>query len=354
MKHVVCYSFTEKGKELGEKISLCKKYKSVHFYNAGIKGGIHARIFEDFKTQDALIFISSTGIAVRMIKDYIKDKTCDPAVIVIDDTGKFVIPLLSGHIGGANGLAEDIAAFIGGQCVITTASDNRNIQAGDLFAQKNGYTISSIDDAKKITSLMVNGKTVGFYSDYSCKNKLPPVIHYPALIRLDRKLPKPHIPETVEGVIIVSQKKIEELPPFLTAKPFVRLVPRTLNVGIGLKKGADKALVREAVKKALSSIGKDIAEIRAVASIDIKKEEKGLIEFAKEINAPLSFFPGSKIRQIENRFSKSQFVKDITGVYNVSASCASLLGGTVILDKFCCSGVTVSAALYEGLTSAAK
>ena len=338
MKNIVCYSFTEKGKELGKKIAQYKKYAAAHFHNAETDGGIKALLSADFKTKDALIFISSAGIAVRMIKDLIKTKTTDPAVIVINDTGKFVIPLLSGHVGGANRIAAELAAFIGGQCIITTASDNRSIEAVDLFAQKNGYTILSQADAKKITQLMVNGKTVGFYFDEECAEKRPPAIDYPDLIFLSDKPPT----KAIDGTIIISKKPPEKLPAFLTECSFVLLVPRTLNVGIGLKKGAGKTAVKHAVEKALASVGKNIGEIRALASIDIKKEENGLIEFAKEINAALFFFSADAIKRVEDKFSKSLFVKKTVGVYNVSAPCACLLGGTVILDKFKYQGVTVS------------
>lgn len=165
MKKIAVYSFTEKGNLLGEKLSgLEDDFIIDHFYNAKTAGGIRSLIPDDFKNRDALIFISSTGIAVRMIKDYIKDKTQDPAVLVIDDLGRFVISLLSGHLGGANALTERIAKLLGAVSVITTASDGRNIEAVDLFAQKNNYAILSMEDAKIITSLMVDGKTIGFYS----------------------------------------------------------------------------------------------------------------------------------------------------------------------------------------------
>ena len=165
MKKIAVYSFTEKGNLLGEKLSgLEDDFIIDHFYNAKTAGGIRSLIPDDFKNRDALIFISSTGIAVRMIKDYIKDKTQDPAVLVIDDMGRFVISLLSGHLGGANALTEKIAKLLGAVSVITTASDGRNIEAVDLFAQKNNYAILSMEDAKIITSLMVDGKAIGFYS----------------------------------------------------------------------------------------------------------------------------------------------------------------------------------------------
>ena len=336
MKKIAVYSFTEKGKLLGEKLSGLDS-QIEHFYNAKTAGGIRSLIPDDFKNRDALIFISSTGIAVRMIKDYIKDKTQDPAVLVIDDLGRFVISLLSGHLGGANALTEKIAKLLGAVSVITTASDGRNIEAVDLFAQKNNYAILSMEDAKVITSLMVDGKAIGFCSE----DKAPP-INYPHLFILQEKDFNSHFKALIEekkleGLIIVSNKKRETVSALSRPLPIVHLV-------IGLKKGVDKETVAEAVKKALDSINKDLMAVKAIASIDLKQNEKGLLEFAKELKISPVFFSKSQIEKIEDNFEKSEFVKKTVGVYNVSAPSAFLLGGKIILDKFKHEGVTVSVA----------
>ena len=383
MKKIAVYSFTEKGNLLGEKLSgLADDFIIEHFYNAKTAGGIRSLIPDDFKNRDALIFISSTGIAVRMIKDYIKDKTQDPAVLVIDDLGRFVISLLSGHLGGANALTEKIAKLLGAVSVITTASDGRNIEAVDLFAQKNNYAILSMEDAKVITSLMVDGKAIGFYScggfntptlcavtkgikadcnhlmrtTYSdacvgvvdSEDKTPP-INYPHLFILQEKDFNSHLKalteeKKLEGLIIVSNKKRETVSALSRPLPIVHLVPKNLNLGIGLKKGVDKETVAEAVKKALDSINKDLIAVKAIASIDLKQNEKGLLEFAKELKITPVFFSKSQIEKIEDNFEKSEFVKRTVGVYNVSAPSAFLLGGKIILDKFKHEGVTVSVA----------
>ena len=345
MKKIAVYSFTEKGNLLGEKLSgLEDDFIIDHFYNAKTAGGIRSLIPDDFKNRDALIFISSTGIAVRMIKDYIKDKTKDPAVLVIDDLGRFVISLLSGHLGGANALTEKIAKLLGAVSVITTASDGRNIEAVDLFAQKHNYAIFSMEDAKVITSLMVDGKAIGFCSE----DKAPP-INYPYLFILQEKDFNSHFKalteeKKLEGLIIVSNKKREAVSALSRSLPIVHLVPKNLNLGIGLKKGVDKETVAEAVKKALDSINKDLMAVKAIASIDLKQNEKGLLEFAKELKISPVFFSKSQIEQIEDNFEKSEFVKKTVGVYNVSAPSAFLLGGKIILDKFKHEGVTVSVA----------
>lgn len=359
---IVCYSFTSSGKIIGEKIKehfcISGKTETEHFCNSEIQGGIKSLVQNDFKNKNALIFISSTGIAIRMIKNYIEDKTTDPAVIVIDDMGKYIIPILSGHIGGANELAKTISKIIGGQAIITTASDARNIEAVDIFAKRNNYAITAMEDAKKITAYMVEGKRIILYSDCTTTSSIlnsKKIIQYPNLIVCGQDLwtTKNGIEKNIHtemqkasGIIIVSENACADLPKELYALnlPCVKLVPRTINLGIGLRRGIAEAVIRSAAEKALGSIGKSIYAVNKIGSIDIKKDEAGLIAFAKHLKTDLIFFTKEEIEKVENKFSKSEFVKQTVGVYNVSAPAAFLLGGNMVIDKFTYEGVTVSAA----------
>lgn len=353
-KTIVCYSFTENGKMLGEKlagIAASSEYLHTeieHIYNAETKGGIKSRVKGDFKNKAALIFISSAGIAVRFIKDFIQDKTRDPAVLVIDDMARFVIPLLSGHLGGANELAKKIAHSIGAKAVITTASDARNIEAVDLFAERNNYEITSMEAAKNITAAMVAGKSIIFYSSPEQVSSIPDSskrIRYPNVVLYDAHMFNENSEKikNAGGIIWVSNFK-DKLPERLRAVhlPCVKLVRRTLNLGIGLRKGVDEKTVYHAAELALSSIGRDLCEVKTVSSIEIKKEEAGLIGFADLLRAELKFFTQAEIQKTEALFEKSDFVKRTVGVYNVSAPSAYLSGGAIILEKFKYEGVTVS------------
>ena len=138
---VACFSFTDKGKLLGEKLKSMEtyKYKIDHYVNKDLDGGIKEILKLVWDKYEGIIFISATGIAVRLSAPFIKDKTIDPAILVIDDLAKFSISLLSGHLGGANELAKYMAKLLGAIPVITTATDNRNIESIDMFAQNNGY-----------------------------------------------------------------------------------------------------------------------------------------------------------------------------------------------------------------------
>ena len=194
---VACVSFTDKGKIKGDKFKSIneEKYTIHHYENSKEKSGIKKLISNLWNEYDALIFISSTGMAIRLIQPYIKNKTIDPAVVVVDDTGKFSISLLSGHLGGANELAKWIGNKIIAIPVITTASDNRNIEAVDLFAKKNNNHTDNIKALTKVSAMMVNEKNIGFYSEDD------KIIDYPNLeIIQDLE----NIDSNIQGAIIVS------------------------------------------------------------------------------------------------------------------------------------------------------
>ena len=151
--------FTENGRGLAEKIPEDKQLID------GRAGVTETNIAESFFKKIPLVFIGSAGIAVRLIAPYIKDKTTDPAVICIDEKGQFVIPLLSGHIGGANELAERLSSELSATAVITTATDVNHTFAVDVFAKNNGLGILNPSAVKNISSKILNGEIVSVKSD---------------------------------------------------------------------------------------------------------------------------------------------------------------------------------------------
>ncbi|NLY46902.1 MAG: cobalt-precorrin 5A hydrolase [Tissierella sp.] len=328
---LACLSFTDKGKLLGERLLAIDddNYEMGHVPNSEVEDGIKGFLERSWTEYDGFIFISATGIAVRMCQPYIKSKDIDPAIVVIDDEGKFSISLLSGHLGGANGIAKSIGDYIGATTVITTASDNRGIDSIDLFAKENDYDIEDLSTVTKITSMMVNNKTVGIYTE---DEKL---INYPNLIRIDDLN---NIDPSIEGIIIItSNKEIN----FLDI-PYTILRPKNINIGIGCRKGVEVEIVMEAIELALKEKKLSNKSIRSMGTVEIKKDEAGIIKAAAHYNCPLEIFTIEEILPLEDLFQKSQFVKDTIGVYSVSEPCAYLLGGKPILGKFIHKGVTIS------------
>ncbi len=336
---IACLSFTEKGKELGDKLKRLseenKQYIIHHYANEDIYGGIKNLLNYTWREYDGLVFISSTGIAVRMINPYIKDKTIDPAVVVIDDCGRFSISLLSGHLGGANELADWIGKKINAIPVITTASDNRKIEAVDLFAKNNNYYIEDMNSVKNITAMMVNGKNIGFFSE---DNK---IIDYPNLIFLEDL---ENIKSQIDGLLIVSSQEVEKTDSKI---PVTYLRPKNINIGIGCRKDMEGKNIIRAIEDALGKISLSNKSIKAIGTVEVKKDEKGIIEAARYFNCLMKIFTIDEIKEVEDKFEKSQFVKDTIGVYSVSEPSAYLLGGELITNKSKYNGITISISKEE-------
>lgn len=332
---IACFSFTEAGRKLGCQILRSsmeeKEPYSIHlFENSQVQGGIKSLMEAVWKEYHGIIFISATGIAVRMIAPYVDNKKSDPAVVVMDDLGKFSISLLSGHLGGANALTQWIADKIGSIPVITTASDNRGIEAIDLFAKANDYYMEDMRSVKDITAQMIHGKKIGFYSEMEA------IIGYENLVILENL---EDINEEIDGVISVTSCKFNEL-----SVPYTILRPKNLNIGIGCRKGVEGERIIEALQNTLQTNELSEHSIKSFGTVEVKKDEAGILNAVAHFNKPLRIFTIDEISEVENQFDKSQFVKDTIGVYSVSEPCAYLLGGEILSKKSKHNGITISIA----------
>lgn len=332
---IACFSFTEEGRKLGNQIvdssmEAGQPYSIHSFENSRVQGGIKTLMEATWKEYDGIIFISATGIAVRMITPYVKDKKSDPAVVVVDDLGNFSISLLSGHLGGANALAQWIAGKIKSIPVITTASDNRGIEAIDLFAKSNDYYMEDMESVKNITAMMIHGKKIGFYSE------MDGVIDYENLVILENL---ENINTEIEGVIAVTASKVNGL-----SVPYTILRPKNLNIGIGCRKGIEGERIIAAIQNTLQINELSEHSIKSFGTVEVKKDEAGILSAVAHFNKPLRIFTIDEIREVENQFDQSQFVKDTIGVYSVSEPCAYLLGGEIRSKKSKHGGITISIA----------
>lgn len=317
---IACFTFTESGRNIANNLKTDLDCPVDILSKEITKNNLKEMVKTAFDSYDALIFISSTGIAVRLIAPYIEDKTTDPAVVVIDDLGRYAISLLSGHLGGANELAERISIIIKSLPVITTASDGRGIEAVDMFAKRNGLLIENMEDAKIITAMMIEGRPVKLVSEVAVN------INYHNLNSIEPA-----------GLIIVTSEEINNM-----NKPYCLLRPRNLNIGIGCRRGKSKEEILTAIVQVFKEHKLSISSIKRVGSIDIKKDEMGIIEACRELNIEFKTFAGEEIKRVENRFAKSDFVLKNVGVSSVSESCAYLLGGNIIVGKTAVGGVTVA------------
>ena len=276
---------------------------------------------EYFNKADALIFIGASGIAVRAIAPHVKSKTTDPAVLVIDECANFVISLLSGHIGGA----RQIAAAIKAVPVVTTATDVNNLFAVDEWATRRGMVIESMQAAKDFAAALVAGKTAGLCSDYAIKGALPSGVELAGS------------GETGMAVTTCKNNK-----PFGTT---VVLMPKILHLGIGCRRNTPLEKIENFVLAEMEKHGFDMRCVKSIASVDLKKDEAGMLAFAAKHNVPVKFYTAAELQQAKGDFTPSAFVKSIAGVDNVCERSAVLAsGGCLKLRKTAHDGVTLAVA----------
>ncbi|MFV0529264.1 MAG: cobalt-precorrin 5A hydrolase [Lachnospiraceae bacterium] len=287
-----------------------------------------------FEEYNALIYIGACAIAVRSIAPFLRGKTQDPAVLVIDEMGRYVISLLSGHIGGANELALEVAAAIGAKPIITTATDINGKFAVDVFAKKNQCYISDMKAAKMVSAALLAGEPVGFYSDYPWEGEVPECL----------QLYQPDAREKPEIGIVVSDS--------YRAYPFTKtlyLVPKVVSVGIGCRQGTQKAVIENAIRDICNQYLIPSIAIEYLASIDLKAQEPGIHEYCEERKIPFVTYGKEELEALEGTFTPSEFVESITGVDNVCERSAVMASkqGRLFQKKWTENGVAIALAVKE-------
>lgn len=293
-----------------------------------------------FGRADALLFVSATGIAVRAIAPHVRDKFSDPAVISVDEAGRFVVPLLSGHVGGANELARAVARVTGGQAVVSTATDVNKLFAVDEWAARRGFAILERPIAKQISARLLEGGAVGFASDFDLDWDVPEgVVDAGRASDVAGKAPDGGAEKTPEIGFAVSFDE--------ACRPFERtlhLVPRIVTVGVGCRRGTDTAVLAGAIDAALSRARISPRAVALLASIDVKADELAIHDVARARGWALRFYTAEELAAVPGDFSASEFVKRTVGVDNVCERAALAGGGHLLLDKQAGNGVTVALA----------
>ncbi|MDR2803517.1 MAG: cobalamin biosynthesis protein [Treponema sp.] len=329
---IAFFSFTDRGNELKNRLSAYLPLKGHEIFAIPPELSLKNQAAAAFDGADALLFVGAAGIAVRAVAPFVHSKVTDPAVIVIDELGKWIIPLLGGHIGGGNGLALEVAVFLEAEAIITTATDINKVFAVDVWASKQNLAISSMEKAKKVSANLLKGECVTLKSDYDIAGKPPRGILY------GRSSGR----ETGFG-IVVSMRRAE------TEDGPLYLIPRRVYIGIGCRRGVQSGVIAEILDEEFEVLRLDKRCIAGVGSIDLKKDEAGLLEFCDRLGAPCSFFGADELRLLEGSFIGSSFVRAITGVDNVCERAASALsgGGKLLLKKTARRGVTIAVAVKE-------
>ena len=346
---LICFSLT--GQQTGER--LCRGLeaagmtaeldKKSKYLPDSIQISTSAWAGEKFSDSDALIFIGATGIAVRSIAPYVASKKSDPAVLVVDECGKFVISLLSGHLGGANELALKTAEILEAIPVVTTATDLHHRFAVDVFAKKNGCAIFHMKAAKEASAALLAGEKIGFYSEFPWEGDLPDGLMLcgkdgiPSVTgQMDESAGE--VPET--GIAVTLHRSCL---PFTNT---VHVVPPAAVLGMGCRKGKDAASIQSAAIECLQEADLYKEALHSIASIDLKKEEPGLLSLAESWHLLFETFTEEELKAVKGEFTPSKFVKKITGVDNVCERSAVLASGqgTLIRKKTGRDGVTTALA----------
>ncbi|MDD6327833.1 MAG: cobalamin biosynthesis protein [Eubacteriales bacterium] len=303
----------------------------------------------------AIIFFTATGIAVRTMASFLKHKSVDPAVLAVDEMGKYCISVLSGHVGGANVLAQFVSGLTGATPVVTTATDLHDKFSVDSFAKKNGLVMTDWTLAKEVSAAVLRGEKIGIDTDCEIQSKLPDEL---VLIKhetnraegSETRAQDPNYEVRITADMLRIYRKNEQT---------LVLVPKCYVVGVGCKSNTPESAIYDAVKVCMDMYGADMRGLAAVASIDGKAEEPGLVAFCKNNELPFMTYDAQTLNEIEGDYSKSQFVMDVMGVDNVCERSAMACAKTFervdasygqaefICRKTAMNGVTVSIVRME-------
>lgn len=277
---------------------------------------------QQFAQSDALIFVGAAGIAVRAIAPHCRSKATDPAVVVVDECGRFAVPILSGHLGGANDLARELAAACGAVPVITTATDVNGLFAVDEWAKKQQCTILEVAKIKEVSGKLLAGRSAACWSEFPIAGSMP------------------------AGVRMAGAQ--EEADFALTLFPqgdALHLVPKIGVLGIGCRRGTPAERLEQEAASFCKQHGLALQAIAAAASIDLKQNEAGLLEFCKKHHWNVTFYSADQLRAAPGVYTPSAFVQSVTGVDNVCERAAVLAAGGVLrLRKYAAGGVTFALA----------
>lgn len=321
-------SFTDRGQALSRHIAALLPADNVTQY-AHAAGFLPYDSVRDFARDamaqaDAVLFIGAAGIAVRAIAPYVRGKDTDPAVLVLDENGRFVIPLLSGHLGGANRLAARLADVLGAEPVITTATDGRGIFAADSWAREHGCAVCDTREIKYLSAALLRGETVGLVSDFPIVGALPDGVAEGT--------------EAENGILLSA---CEKKAPFAHT---LRLAPRILHIGAGCRRNTPPEQLRAWAEEQMKRLDVLPQAVASVASIAIKRDEPAILQLAEAWCVPTRFYTAEELERVPGDFPPSDFVRKTTGTDNVCQRAAAKASGNgrCLLPKTAHDGMTIS------------
>lgn len=348
-------SVSREGAELGQSVRDALGGEITCYERKGAESGGEARLFqrtfalteEIFSRYDGILYIMAAGIAVRAVAPHIVSKASDPAVLVMDECGKHCISLLSGHLGGANAWAREVAAAVGADPVITTATDVHGYRAPDDVARELHMRVEPLGALKPVNSAIAEGKSFLWLVD----TEFPGAEAIFGRLRALGLEAEPYREDVHCGAAAVISERNLTL-----GAPHVYLRPRNLFVGMGCKRGTAESRIRDAFFGALAKIGAEPWQVKSMASVDAKANEKGLLDFAEHMGLPIHFYPPEELRwwAEAGHVAISEFVEKTIGVGNVceSAALREAWKGKTLLPKTKFAEATAAVAVGLSVSSA--
>ena len=360
------------------------KVKCEALPEASMKETVKACVDSYFEQVDAIVFVTASGIAVRSVAEHLTHKSKDPAIVCMDEYGKHVISLVSGHAGGANALTQMLADVMWATPVITTATDVEGRFSVDDYARKHNLVVTDWAKAKAISAevLATGAKPVWVDEATGSQEEEKNACE---ICKVQKSTGIDGCESRVDGCenrvdgcesrvdgceneIDVQKLQIGSHQVVITPQDVsvdaqtLQLIPRCIVAGVGCKKGTSVDKIEHAVQDAFAKAGLRMEALCAVASIDLKKTEVGLLEFCETWKVPLKTYAAEELRAVPGIYSASEFVSGVTGVDNVCERSAvkyasehatnqgePLLGrqakhGELLLRKQAHGGVTVALA----------
>ncbi|MEE0595133.1 MAG: cobalt-precorrin 5A hydrolase [Agathobacter sp.] len=368
-------SFTENGIKLsqtvakrlsGRKVMLytkCSRYTAEDLKVQRVKESLQVWTAQRMAEGDALLFIGACGIAVRAIAPNLTDKLYDVPVLVMDEEGQYVIPILSGHVGGANELARELADLIDARPVITTATDVQKKFAVDLFAKRNHLEIMNKDGIAKVSAkalagrqltIAVRAQNIECYHPKFCEVREEDFTEAENQLLQEASMHK-HDWEVcgVEPPLrLVPYVKNQQIDIVVSETPdnknaLIWLRPKRYVVGMGCRKNKDTEELLGFYQETLEQAMVELGEVYALASIDKKRDEPGLLAISERMRIPFFTYTAEELNRVGACVHSSEFVKAQVGVDNVCER-AALAGceanGTLIYEKQAFDGMTIAIA----------
>ncbi|MGI9048111.1 MAG: precorrin-3B C(17)-methyltransferase [Rubrobacteraceae bacterium] len=300
---------------------LASVWNDTHLYEERPKDALRLA----WEECEAIVVFLATGATVRLIAPLLGDKHHDPGVVSVDDSGRFAVALCGGHGGGSNALAGQVAETLGAMPVVTTASDSLGVPALDALGEKLGFELEEDADVAAVGAALVSGEPVRLISE--------------------ERWPLGPLPE---NVVSATPSEMPETPLIFVSdrlvvmpRPKVVYRPPSLVVGVGCSRGAEAEEILGLVRSSLWEADLSAKSVAALATIDVKSDEAGLLAAAETLGVPLHFYPAAELAEAETP-NPSNIVKDAVGTPSVAEAAVLLSGADLVVEKRKSANATVA------------